>query len=80
MLLCFGDNGLRDSKPTRNKEHPLATVLNVNRNELRLAESYRTKVSHVCAWTQPAPRVPAYRLPAADGSSPRFQGWDGWLT
>ena len=22
MLLCFGDNGLRDSKPTRNKEHP----------------------------------------------------------
>ena len=23
MLLCFGDNGLRDSKPTRNKEHPL---------------------------------------------------------
>ena len=23
MLLCFGDIGLRDSKPTRNKEHPL---------------------------------------------------------
>ena len=22
MLLCFGDNGLRDSKPTRSQEHP----------------------------------------------------------
>ena len=22
VLLCFGDNGLRDSKPTRNKERP----------------------------------------------------------
>ena len=27
MLLCFGDNGLRYSKPTRNKEHPKATVV-----------------------------------------------------
>ena len=70
VLLCFGDNGLRDSKPTRNKEHPLVTVLIVNRNELRLAESYRTKVSHVCALTQPAPPFSAYRLPAALGRSP----------
>ena len=47
VLLCFGDNGLRDSKPTRNKEHPIATVLKANKHERRLAASYRAKGSHV---------------------------------
>ena len=33
--------------PPGNKEHPIATVLKVNMNERRLAESYCTKGSHV---------------------------------
>ena len=47
MLLCFWDNGFRNTKPSPTQEHPIATVLKVNRNEQRLAESYRTKGSHV---------------------------------
>ena len=47
VLLCIWDNGFRDRKPVPEKEHPIATVLKVNRNEQRLAESYRTKGSHV---------------------------------
>ena len=35
------------ASPTPEKEHPIATVLKVNRNERRLAESYRSKGSRV---------------------------------
>ena len=47
VLLRFWDNGFYYSKPTPDQEHSIATVLKVNRNERRLAESYRTKGSHV---------------------------------
>ena len=39
--------GFGNTKPTRDQERPITTVLKVNRHKLRLAESYRAKGSHV---------------------------------
>ena len=46
---CSSESGIMvlEQKTTPEKEHPIATVLKVNRNERRLAESYRTKGSRV---------------------------------
>ena len=46
---CSSESGMMILKtnPTLDNEHSIATVLKVNRNERRLAGSYRTKGSHV---------------------------------
>ena len=50
MLLCFGDNRFRNTKPSPDQEHPIATVLKVNSpDRVRIACKRRRKVGHVGA-------------------------------